>query len=82
MACLVSFSACTEDEEIAFRNKLKYNGMTVGVIGTLGNFIQPTETYIKGKLIRLESIQDDYHIVNALSGELNKGVFISNEYTS
>ena len=53
-----------------------YNGFTVGVIGTLGEFRQPTETYIKGKLIRLEGIEASFEVANALAAELNKGVFI------
>lgn len=66
---------CTETEKEALRNKLKYNGMTIMRIGTLNEFYSPG-SYFKGKLIRLETIEDDYHIVNALSGELDKGVFL------
>ena len=58
--------------------------MTVMRIGTMNEFISnswsyndiESKGYIKGKLIRLETIEDDYHIVNAISGELNKGVYI------
>lgn len=32
--------------------------------------------YIKGKIIRLDNIGEDYHIINAISGELDKGVYI------
>ena len=67
---------CTETEKAALINKLKYNGMTVGVVGTIENYIQPELSYIKAKLIRAEGIADDYHIVNALAGELDKGVFL------
>ena len=58
--------------------------MTTMRIGTINEFIDndwsyqdiESKGYIKGKLIRLDTINDDYHIVNALSGELDKGVFI------
>lgn len=72
----IEYYTCTAEEKEAFRNKLRYNGMTVGVIGTLNDYLLPTESYIKGKLIRLENIEDDFHIANIISNELNKGVFI------
>lgn len=76
---------CTEVEKRALANKIAYNGMTTMRIGTISDFIGNTwsyqdiesKGYIKGKLIRLETLNDDYHIVNALSGELDKGVFIT-----
>ena len=57
-------------------NKLKYNGMTVMTIGKIVDYIRPEETYIKGRLIRLESIPDDFHMVNSIADELYKGVYI------
>ena len=72
----VEYFTCSDREKQAFRNKLLYNGMTVMAIGTMNNYIQTTPSYIKGKLIRLEGISDDYHLVNSISEELNKGVYI------
>lgn len=81
----LEYYTCTETEKRALANKIAWNGMTVMRIGTMNEFIGNTwsyqdiksKGYIKGKLIRLEElIGDDYHIVNALSGELDKGVFI------
>ena len=80
----IEYYSCTETEKRALANKIAYNGMTVMRIGTIDEFIDNTwsyqditsKGYIKGKLIRLETIEDDYHIINALSGELDKGVFI------
>lgn len=72
----VEFYTCTEVEKEALRNKIKYNGMTVGVIGTIADYIKPEKSYIKGKLIRCDTINDDYHIVLAIAEELDKGVFI------
>lgn len=63
---------CTEVEKDALRNKINYNGMTIMTIGTMSQYL---EGYFKGKLIRLEGISDDYHIVNTIASELNKGVF-------
>lgn len=72
----LEYYTCTEEEKTAFRNKLKYNGMTVMRIGTVFEFIQPEESYIKGKLIRVEDVDEDMHLINSLAEEINKGVFI------
>ena len=71
----LEFYTCTEEEKIALKNKLKYNGMTVMRIGTINEFLQPEQSYIKGRLIRLEGDYDN-HYVNELSQELYKGVYI------
>lgn len=74
---IIEYYSCTDTEKQMLRDKMKWNGMTIMAIDTLNNYINPDyEQYIKGKLIRLETIEDDYHIVNALSGELDKGVYI------
>lgn len=79
---LVEYYTCTDREKEAFKDKLKYNGMTVMAIGRIGDYITPDiETYIKGKLIRLETQEaTDFHITNFIADELFKGVFI-NEYS-
>ena len=71
----VEYYTATVVEKEALRNKLKYNGMTVMRIGKIKDFLTDEETYIKGKLIRL-NIPADTHIFNVISEELNKGVFI------
>lgn len=73
----LEYYSCTETEKKALRDKITYNGMTVMVIGTIQQYKQANNaTYIKGKLIRCETIEDDFHMVNAIAGELNKGVYI------
>ena len=82
----VEYYTCSDREKQALQNKLKYNGMTVMRIGTIQEFLQTEPSYIKGKLIRIEyldnkgelqnSIEDDYHLVNAIANELNQGVYI------
>ena len=71
----LEFYTCTEEEKNALKNKLKYNGMTVMRIGTINEFLQAEQSYIKGRLIRLEGDYDN-HYVNELSQELYKGVYI------
>ena len=70
---------CTDEEKEALRNKIKYNGMTVGVIGTLSNYIYDAQVadekthYVKGQLI-MTDIDDDYHSYQALNNELDMGI--------
>lgn len=70
--------SCSDTEREALRRKLKYEGMTVGIISTISEFADNSIelNYIKGQLILLENISDDYHIVDAIGVELEKGVYI------
>lgn len=72
----LEYYTCSDIEKKALRNKIKYNGMTVGVIGTIAEYMLEEPSYIKGQLIRIEDIQEDYHILSALADEINMGVFI------
>ena len=73
---LLEYYTCTDVEKEAFRNKLLYNGMSVNAIGTIAEYQQTEPTFIKGRLIRLESVSDDFHMIGMIAEELNKGVFI------
>lgn len=73
---ILEYYTCTETEKQALINKIKYNGMTVMRIGTIAEFIKQEPTYIKGQLIRLETVQEDTNYINEIANELNKGVFI------
>lgn len=73
---IIEYYSCTDEEKEAFKNKIKYNGMTVMRIGTIGEFLRDDLTYIKGKFIRLEDVLEDFHYTNELANEFNKGVFI------
>ena len=73
---VLEYYTCTEEEKNALKNKIKYNGMTVMRIGTIQEFIRETPTYIKGRIIRLENIGEDFHYISELAKEFNKGVFI------
>lgn len=88
----IEFFTCTEEEKKALANKIAWNGMTLGVIGKMNDYIDnswsygdiESQGYIKGKLIRLDFPinhkqklhSEDFHVINAISGELNKGVYI------
>ena len=80
---ILEYYTCTDIEKKAIANKIAYNGMKVGRIGTMAEFINnewsygdiTDKGYIKGQLIRFEDFGEDFHIVNSISGELYKGVF-------
>lgn len=71
---IVEYYTCTDTEKEALRNKIKYNGMTVMTIGTIANYLQDEPSYIKGKLIRLEGLNN--HTTKEIANELNKGFYI------
>ena len=72
---VLEYYTCTDEEKQAIKLKLQYNGMSVNRIGTIAAFLQPTESYIKGKIIRL-TIDEDNHFIEAIANEIDKGVFI------
>ena len=74
---VLEYYTCTDAEKQAFQNKIKYNGMTVMRIGTIQEFLRSDLTYIKGKFIRITDVEEDFHYINELANEFNKGVFIS-----
>lgn len=71
----VEFYSCTDEEVQALKDKLKYNGYSIGRIGKMIDYIQSEPSYIKGRVIRLE-INDDYHAANEIKRELELGVYI------
>ena len=72
----VEYYTCTNEEKLALKNKIRYNGMTIMRIGTIKDFIRQEESYIKGKLIRTDLIKADSHEIMELAAELNQGIFI------
>lgn len=80
---ILEYYTCTEQEKTAVANEIANTGMTIGVIGNVGDYAFNTWSYkhitsrnfIKCRLIRLEDVADDYHLVDAIANELNKGVY-------
>ena len=72
----IEFYSCTDIEKEALKEKIKYNSMTVMKVGTIGQYMNYTEQFIKGQVIRLPDVIDDAHIANEIYNEINKGVFI------
>lgn len=66
----------TDIEKQALRDKVKWNGMTVMRIGTVNSFLRAEPSYIKGRFIRMDDLEQDYHTAVAINDEFNKGVYI------
>jgi hypothetical protein len=80
MCVFIEVYKCTPEEEQAFENKLKYNGMTIEVIDKIKNYIPDNvETYVKGKLIRINVDNEDDDYINYLQNEVNMGFFYTKE---
>ena len=75
----LEYYTCTDDEKQAFINKLKYNGMSIGIIGTVGTYINNTynnHKYIQGSIIHIDIDNEEAHMRNAINDELMKGIRI------
>lgn len=75
---ILEYYTCTEEERQAFKDKIKYNGMTVMRIGKIIDYLFKTSEerqYIKARLIRLEEVGDDYHMLRSIDEELNRGMY-------
>lgn len=73
----VEIYECTEVEKQAYIQKIKWNGMNLGIIGKMADFISSDNShYFRGRLIRLETIAEDTHFLDAINEELLKGVYI------
>lgn len=70
----LEYYTCTEVEKEALKMKIQYEGMTVGVVDILGNYI--SGGYVQADLIRNESIIDDSHLLDDIYIELTKGVYM------
>ena len=73
---------CTVQEKDAYLNKIKYDGMTVGIIDILGHWTTFSSNignlhYLQGRIVRNGNvIQIENHELEDLNNELMKGVYI------
>ena len=67
---------CTDEEKNMLRQYITYQSMTINTIGTINDYKQTNETFIKGKLIRINDAKIDYDKAEEIYNELNKGVYI------
>ena len=69
----IEYYTCTDAERNALADKMKYNGMTIMMIGKLTAYLLGEDKFYKGQLIRL-NIHVDSHMAYEIYNELNKGV--------
>ena len=52
--------------------------MTITAIGKLASYIQQNNelTFVKGKIIRLEDLAEDSHLLYTIYEEIAKGVYL------
>lgn len=63
----------TDVEKTAIEAKLKYNGMTIGVIDKLTNYLPLDTGYIKAKIMYID-IQASAEYVESIADEMNRGI--------
>lgn len=68
----------TQEEVNNLINKIKFNGMTVMTLGKLEDYATSSfdRTFVKGQMVRLEGVDDDFHIIDAIYQEVYKGFYI------
>lgn len=79
---ILEYYTCTEQEKAVIANLIANQGMTVGSIDTIGGYIYNEWSYnnihdrgfVRAKLIKID-IEDDTHMANTISEELQKGVY-------
>lgn len=72
----LEYYTCSNIEKDALRNKIKYNGMTIMVVGTISQYNTGSGDYIKGKLMRVEDVELETEMLGELAAEINKGVYL------
>lgn len=65
----------TDVEKQMVADKVTYEGMTINVIGTVGDYYK-AGGYLRCNLIRINDVSEDYNLVNAINNELMRGVYI------
>ena len=70
----LEYYTCSEQEKQALKMKIQYEGMTVGVVDILGNYM--SGGYVQADLIRNEAIIEDSHQLDDVYIELTKGVYM------
>ena len=70
----LEYYTCSEQEKEALKMKIQYEGMTVGIVDYLGNYMNGG--YVQADLIRNEAIIEDSHQLDDIYIELTKGVYM------
>ena len=68
--------SATDEEIKALKNYLSLRSFNINVMGSISGYIQEQPTFIKGQIIRLDSIKCSTNIATDIYEEINKGVYI------
>ena len=71
---ILEYYTCTDTEKQALKDKMTYNGMTIGRIGKISDWLLSDYSYIKGQIIKLDDVAEDYHMALTIADEINKGI--------
>lgn len=70
----LEYYTCSDVEKDALKMKIQYEGMTIGIVDTLSNYM--FDGYLQADLIRNDYIVDDPHQLEDIYLELTKGVYM------
>lgn len=74
----LEYYSCSDVEKEALRSKIKYNGMTIMSIGYIKDYIANSK-YIKGQMIKINDLNEDSNMSNAIYSEINRGLYIGGD---
>lgn len=75
---VIEFYTCTDEERGLFKNKMQYDGYSLGVVDNISNYVYSDEHYLKARIIRISDDLDN-HITTDINNEFNKGLYIKGE---
>lgn len=73
----------TAEDNQAFCDMIRYQGMTVGIIGRIQDYIDNSwefggikdKGFVKGRPIQLKDLSEDYHMATAIADEIGLGIY-------
>lgn len=73
----VEYYTCTKEERESFKRYLEWYGCKLGQFVKLNDLLDSNERrYVQGSFVRIENIQGDSHMVDAINDEFKGGVYI------
>ena len=73
----------TPQDKENFDNLIKYNGMTIMVMGFMEQYLQAnTETFFQASVVRFTDfigVENEYTLVSDINNELEMGLYITKE---
>ncbi len=73
----IEYYTCTEKEKEIFRDKIKFNGMTVMATGLIYDYVEDDEeTYVRANLLRFNGDSANFIVTASIAEEFKKGLYI------